>query len=195
MKATVPALSPLLRSNAQGDILALLFMNEGQEYSLADISRRVGALPATVHREVERLVASRTLSDRMVGRSRMVRANRNDRMYLPLFDLLLLSYGPKAVLQPLLAHVPGLERALIYGSWAARYSGEVGPPPQDVDVLAIGTTPRDRLEQIAREAQLLLRREVNVNRVSAEEWQNGVQPFVATIRSRPFVDLDHKGAE
>jgi AraC-like DNA-binding protein len=190
MKATVPALSPLLRSNAQGDILALLFMNEGEEYSLADISRHVHALPATVHREVERLVASRILTDRSVGRARLVRANREDRMYLSLFDLLQLSYGPKAVLQPLLSDIPGIEQAFIYGSWAARYSGEVGPPPQDVDVLVVGTSPRERLESIAHEAQLRLRREVNLNRVSAEEWAKATQPFIVTVRSRPLVELD-----
>ena len=193
MKATVPALSPILRSNAQGDILALLFMNEGEEYSLADISRRVRALPATVHREVERLVASGTLTDRMVGRARLVRANTHDRMYLPLYDLLQLSYGPKAVLEPLLCALPGIEQAFVYGSWAARYSGEIGAPPQDVDVLVVGTTPRERLESLAREAQLRLRREVNVNRVSADEWAKQTQPFITTVRSRPLVELDVKG--
>ena len=184
MKATVPALSPLLRSNAQGDILALLFMNEGDEYSLADISRRVGALPATVHREVQRLVASGILTDRMVGRARLVRANHEDRMYRPLYELLLLSYGPKAVLEPLLAGVPEVEHAFIHGSWAARYDGEVGAPPQDVDVLVVGTASRERLEAVASEAQLRLRREVNVSRVSVEEWGAATQPFIATIKSR-----------
>ncbi len=190
MKATVPALSPLLRSNAQGDILALLFMNEGEEYSLADISRRVGALPATVHREVERLVASEILVDRMVGRSRLVRANRDDRMYLPLYELLLLSYGPKAVLQPLLATVEGVDKAFIYGSWAARYSGQLGAPPQDVDVLVVGAASRQSLDATARAAQLRLRREVNVSRVSSADWVTSTQPFLATVRSRPLVELD-----
>lgn len=195
MKATVPALSPILRSNAQGDILALLFMNEGEEYSLADISRRVGALPATVHREVERLVASRILTDRSVGRARLVRANREDRMYLPLYDIVQLSYGPKAVLEPLLSDAPGLERAFIYGSWAARYRGEVGAPPQDVDVLVVGATPCEHLDSIARETQLRLRREVNMSRVTPEEWASATQPFIATVRSRPLVELDVKRSD
>ena len=188
MKASVPALSPLLRSNAQGDILALLFMND-DEYSLADTSRRVGALPATVHREVQRLVVSGILTDRMVGRARLVRANHDNRMYRPLYELLLLSYGPKAVLEPLLADVPEVEHAFIHGSWAARYSGEVGAPPQDVDVLVVGTASRERLEAVASEAQLRLRREVNVSRVSVEEWGAATQPFIATITSRPLVEL------
>ena len=32
----------------------------------------------------------------------------------------------------------GIERAVIYGSWARRYQGEAGPLPQDVDLLVIG---------------------------------------------------------
>lgn len=50
-------------------------MNEDQEFSLADITRRVNALPATVHREVQRLVESGVVLDRVVGRSRLIRTN------------------------------------------------------------------------------------------------------------------------
>lgn len=190
MKATVPALSPLLRSNAQGDMLSLLFLNDGAEYSLADIGRSVGALPATVHREVERLVASGILLDRAVGRARLVRVNAENAMYRPLFELLLLSYGPKAVLQPIVARLPGVTHSFIYGSWAARYRGQVGPPPQDVDLLVVGTTPRDQLDAAAREAESVLRREVNATRVSVADWASGQVPFVATVQSRPLVALD-----
>jgi len=35
--------------------------------------------------------------------------------------------GPVGVLREPLANVPGIERAMIYGSWAARYHGQTPP--------------------------------------------------------------------
>ena len=58
MKVAPSALAPLFRSNAQGDLLALLLLNPEDEFSLSEIGREIGALPATVHREAGRLVQS-----------------------------------------------------------------------------------------------------------------------------------------
>jgi hypothetical protein len=43
--------------------------------------------------------------------------------------LLALIHGPTALLGHLLADLPGVEQASVYGSWAARYLGEAGPIP------------------------------------------------------------------
>ncbi|HET9898909.1 MAG TPA: hypothetical protein VFQ44_28630 [Streptosporangiaceae bacterium] len=68
-------------------------------------------------------------------------------------DLLAVTYGPLPVLADLLAAQSGVDAAFIYGSWAARYRGEPGPLPADVDVLVAGTADRDDLDDIARAAQ------------------------------------------
>lgn len=188
-------LAPLLRSNAQGDILALLFMNPDDEFSISDIQRRVGAQLATVHREVGRLVDAEIARDRQAGRARLVRANMAHELAPPLAELLLRSYGPRVVLEPLVAALQGVREAFIYGSWAARYSGEPGPTPRDVDVLIVGTTPRDQLMMLGRAAQERLRREVNPTRVSPAEWDTGTSPFVATVKAGPLVRLRDGGDE
>jgi predicted nucleotidyltransferase len=67
----------------------------------------------------------------------------------PLTDLLTVTYGPLPVLTEELRTVPGIAKAYLYGSWAARYSGEPGPPPNDVDVLVVGDADADALPRIA----------------------------------------------
>jgi len=63
-------------------------------------------------------------------------------------DVVRYSYGPLAVIPAILSPVPGIERAFIFGSWAARYEGIAGADPNDIDVLAavrvlkFGTTAR-----------------------------------------------------
>ena len=115
-----------------------------------------------VHQEVTRLVETGLLGDRKVGTSRLVRSVRDSLLTRPLTDLLAVTYGPLPVLTRSLAGLDGVERAFIYGSWAARYSGEPGPVPGDVDVLVIGNVDPD---ERAREAEAILRREVNIRRV------------------------------
>ena len=192
MKDMVPALTPLLRSNTQGELLATLFLSPDEEFSLSDLARRVGAFPSTVHREIGRWSESGIVRDRMVGRSRMVRANPDHELAGSLAELLLLSYGPRAVLEPLVQELPGVRDAFIYGSWAARYRGQAGPAPQDIDVLVIGSTPRNQLAELGRIAQERLRKEVNVTRISADDWDAEVKPFVTTVKSRPLVPLARK---
>jgi predicted nucleotidyltransferase len=97
-----------------------------------------------------------------------------------------------------LARVPGVERAFIYGSWAARYRGEPGPPPIDVDVLVIGTAHRDDLYDVADAVEPGLGREVQIRSVRPETWAHppAQNPFLAHVRARPLVELDlaaHEG--
>lgn len=71
----------------------------------------------------------------------------------------------------MLSGIAGVEEAYIYGSWAARYLGEPGPVPHDVDVLIIGTADENNLYDIAREAEHRLGREVNISAVSPQYWE------------------------
>lgn len=55
------------------------------------------------------------------------------------------AFGPPVVVGEEFAGLPGLAAVAIYGSWAARYDGRPGPPPNDVDVLATGQPNRSQL--------------------------------------------------
>jgi len=50
---------------------------------------------------------------------------------------------------------------LIFGSWAARYRGTVGPRPYDVDVLVIGDIERAAVYAAADRAETRLGMQVN----------------------------------
>ncbi|MER6825703.1 hypothetical protein ABT352_06925 [Streptosporangium sp. NPDC000563] len=71
---------------------------------------------------------------------------------------------------PLLLPEPisGIDEAYIYGSWAARYANQAGPPPRDIDALAVGSA--DELHDAVRAAERILGREVNIGRISSATW-------------------------
>ena len=190
MKVDAPPLLPLLRSQVQGDMLALLYLHPDTSYSLTEIARRLGRSVPGVRNEVERLVRAGYLRDRRVGNVRQVSAATDSPVYQPLTRLLLVTFGPKQVLADLLARMDGVDEAYIYGSWAARYTGESGPIPNDIDVLVVGDGDRDELDDVARQAQQTLDRPVNITRVRRNAWTSPQpQPFVHAVRSGPLVPL------
>jgi hypothetical protein len=190
-------LLPLLRSRAQGDLLALLYLHPDREYSLTEAAALIGVSVKTVHAEASRLVAAGFLADRRQGNVRLLRAVTGMPVSRPLTDLLAVTYGPLPVLTDLLAGQPGVQAAFIYGSWAARYRGEPGPVPGDVDVLVVGTADRDDLDDVARAAQERLGRPVDVRRVSPADWAQA-EPggaFLQSVRQRPLVELPLPGCQ
>lgn len=64
--------------------------------------------------------------------------------------------------------VAGAAQVVIFGSGAARYAGEAGPPPHDIDVLVVGKVDRADLYDAADRAQARLGIEVNPRRTYDE---------------------------
>lgn len=192
---TSPSLLPLLRSQLQGEGLALVLLHPEREFSLTELARELGASHTAVLREVNRLILAGILSDRRVGRTRMVTVCADSPLVRPLTDLIAVSFGPLPLLTETLRDVAGVGRAYIYGSWAARYDGEPGPPPADVDVLVIGSPDPDELFDIAEHTGRRLQREVHIHRVAATAWDAPTNdPFLTSVRERPLVELDlHQG--
>lgn len=190
-----PELAPLFRSDAQGEILARLLLNPDRAYSIAELGRATETSYASTHREVQRLIRAGLLEEHRVGRHHQLRADTASPAYRPLVDLLLLTYGPATVIPKVLADVPGIEETYIYGSWAARRTGEPGSPPGDVDVLVVGDPPRTAIYEAADEAERSLGRQVSIRIISAKTWAAATDPFIKTVQSRPLIAITLAGED
>lgn len=116
-------------------------------------------------------------------------ANDHLPYYHELRSLLLKTIGPAAVLSRELSEVPGIDEAFIYGSWAARYHGEPGPAPNDIDVLVIGEPDLDTLYAACRRAEAALRLDVNPVVRSRADWRRRRSGFLAELRNSPLVPI------
>jgi DNA-binding transcriptional ArsR family regulator len=184
-------LLPLLRSPLLGELLAWIYLHPDEAYSVTDLAKRFGTSQSTVSREADRLSVAGLIREVRRGNVRLLQADLDGPLARPLTELLTLTYGPAAVLNDLLATVHGVDEAYIYGSWAARYAGEPGPPPRDVDVLVVGDADDDDIFEAARAAERRLGREVNIHRVAAKAWRAPTHdPFLASVRSRPLVSIE-----
>jgi DNA-binding transcriptional ArsR family regulator len=187
MRSDAPTLLPILRSQHQADLLTMLLLHPDDEYTIAELARALSMPQSTVSGEVLRLAEAGILATRSVGRSRLVSASRESQLVGPLTELLTLTYGPHVVVAEEFAGLANVALVVIFGSWAARYRGQRGRPPNDVDVLVVGAPDRVAMYSAADRAQSRLGRPVNPVACVPEEWAAPAEPFVREIKARPYV--------
>ncbi|MDN5861448.1 MAG: MarR family transcriptional regulator [Pseudonocardia sp.] len=193
MSQSAPALLPIFRSAAQLAVLTELFTGAARELSIGELARRTATPQATVSREVARLVAAGLLTDRSIGRTRLVSARAESPVHDELAALVMKVAGPPAVLGELLSGVAGVREAYVYGSWARRFHGEPGDEPADIDVLVVVGADGAEVRAVraaADEATQRLGRDVTATVLSAQEWAHGETGFLRTVRDSPLVPIE-----
>ena len=196
MKTTVEAsLLPILRSRGQAEILCAILTNPNREWTLGQLAKVSGQSLPTVQREVERAEAAALVESRRLGRQRLVKAGPSP-IAIMLANLLLMSYGPKFVIAEEFAGIKGIVHLFIFGSWAARYEGVEGFPPQDIDVLVIGNVDFSEVTNASIAASKKLQIDVNPSIQSHTWWKNKTgSGFRKEIDRRPIVEIEVRGAQ
>ena len=97
MKTSAPSLLPILRSDLQGEVMALLFSHPEQQYTVSQIADATRASLPTVSREVNRLNQSGLVTVQNVGKARMVQAKVDNPVGQAMRQLILVTYGPLLV--------------------------------------------------------------------------------------------------
>lgn len=185
-----PRLVPIFRSDTQLQILGATYLEPERQFTIPELVERSSRPQPTVAREVDRLVEAGLLETELRSGRRSVWAATGSAIFDELRSILLKTIGPKAVLEKQLSGFAGVDRALIYGSWARRYHGEAGPLPQDVDLLVIGEPDVDAVRTETDIATRTLGRDVNVTVLSPDEWGAARSGFIAHMKDGPLVELN-----
>lgn len=189
MKTSSPSLMPILRSNVQGRLLAVLCVGPEQEYSVSDLASRVETSIPTALREIRRLELAGLVRVRAMGNMQLVRANIEHLLFESLSKIVLYSFGPLEILKELFRDLSGLQQAYIFGSWAAAYSGTDVRDPGDVDLALVGDFDRAEAFERSLKASHQIGKEVSVSNLSESDWDSAESSFVKTIKSRPLVSI------
>jgi len=189
MKVAVPSLAPILRSDTQGRILARLFGDPEAEYTLTDLADGAHTSFPTTQREVNRAEQAGIVTVRRVGPARLVRANSAHPLFTPLRQLLLATYGPPIVVARQFADIEGAAAVILFGSWAARYAGEAGRAPNDIDVLVLGEADRDAVDDAADRAEREIGLPVQATVRSLDQWRRARESFISEVKRRPLVPV------
>lgn len=165
-----------------------LYLHPDTEYGVSDLAGRLGVPLSTLHREVVRLDGAALIVSRTLGRNRLIRANVDHPAAKALTQLLEVTFGPRAVIAEEFA-IPGAKQVVIFGSWAARYAGEAGPPLNDIDVLVVGKVDRADVYEAADRASARLDIEVNPVVRSAKQWSVPEDALVKQIKTSAHTEL------
>jgi len=187
MRTVGPPLLPIFRSRHQGELLTALFLQPETEHTLTELAERFELSKSTLHLEVHRLTDAGLIIGRDVGRSRLLRANVEHPASRALTELLMLTFGPQVVVAEEFAGIDGADGVVIFGSWAARYQGVSGPPPNDLDILVVGSPDRAEVYEAADRTQQRLRMPVNPVIRSRSRWNEGADPLIQQVRTSPLV--------
>ncbi len=128
---------PIFRSANQARILTEIFLAE-ERRSIQELSTKLAIPYATLHKEFGRLLDAGLISEERIGNYRLIAAERYSLFYKPMHELLQIAFGPVPKLRTAMQEISGINKVLIFGSWAQRGLGHHGPPPQDIDVLVVG---------------------------------------------------------
>ncbi|MCT9931046.1 hypothetical protein N5079_12555 [Planotetraspora sp. A-T 1434] len=187
MKVMPPPLLPIFRSEAQVRVLTWVLLHPEDELSITALADRLGLPWLTVQREAGRLAEAGVLTERVVGRARLLSANTDSPYYAALSQLVGYAFGPATAIAEAFDGMPDVYQVLIIGSWAERFLGEAGVPPRDVDVLVVGDPPRRDVRRLNEELEECLGRSVQITVVPPREWEEATTGFVREVLGRPHL--------
>lgn len=139
MATAAPPLAPLFRSDAQMRLLAEIFYGD-EAVSGSELARRTGIPQQTVARELARLEHAGLVATRRVGTAKVVSPDERQPYHQALRQLLGYVGGVIPALRAVYEDNDEIAEVFIFGSWARRFHGEPGPPPNDVDVAVVSET-------------------------------------------------------
>ena len=149
---------------------------------------------ATASREVARLASHGLVLTRALGRNTLVTANQKLPWAKELRSILVQTVGILGRLATALSGVKGVEEAFVFGSWAARYLGEPGPAPNDIDVLVVGDAALRSVRHACCRVERDLR--VDVNPIVVDHRRGSEperEPFISELKSSPLVPIPLDG--
>ncbi len=139
------------RSAIRRKILGLIVAEPETRRHLREIARLVGTSAGTASRELQKLVAAGLVDRSVEGRQVYFQARQASVIYRSVSEIVRNTMGAREVLRRQLADLPGVESAVIFGSYAAGMTRA----NSDIDLLIIGSPDRDaltdRLELSGRE--------------------------------------------
>ncbi len=190
MRSKASGLFPVFRSMAQAEILGATLPYPDHAQTISALSQHLAIPLATVSDEAARLVTAELFTSRKVGRANLLTPNTGNHLVAPLTQIVLATMGPHRLVHDAFSTLAGVTHLLIYGSWAARYRGEAGRPPNDLDVLVVGTPDRAAVYDAAEAVERRTGLPVNPIIASPTRWADPADPLMTQIRSRPTVAID-----
>ncbi|MEP7378781.1 MAG: nucleotidyltransferase domain-containing protein [Chloroflexota bacterium] len=176
------------RSAIRRRILGVVLLAPENRLHLREIARRVGTSAGTARRELQRLEQAGVVERTREGRQVYFSVPVGSVLYRSMAEIVRATTGAREILRRLLADLPGVKSAVIFGSYAAGMTG----PKSDVDIMIVGDPDRDELTDRLEQAGRKIGREVNEVVYSAAELDDRRlrgDVFIKTVDEGPRIQV------
>lgn len=188
MSEHIPVNLILGASGIRRNIVQLLFSGTVERMHLRAIARAVGTSAGTAARELKRLEAARLIERQRDGNQVYFSLAHDSAILESFSDIVRKTIGVPSSLRRSLAGLAGVERAVIFGS----YARGTDKPDSDIDLLIVGNPDRDELTDRLERAGHEVGRPVNEVVMAPEELKARRERgdgFVASIDAGPVIEV------
>jgi len=175
-------------SEIRRNIVRLLFSEPIERMHLRAIARSMGTSAGTAARELKRLEAAGLIERQREGNQVYFSIAHKSEILASFSDIVRKTIGASPTVRRHLAGLAGVERAVIFGS----YAQGTDKPDSDIDLLVIGNPDRDELTDRLERAGHEVGRPVNEVVMSPQELTDRRargDGFVASIDTGPVIEV------
>ncbi len=193
MRTTLPNtgggfLKALFGSKLRVRLLTHLFRHSQEAFYVRELERAISVPVSALARELKRLEGAGLLTSESIGRHRFYRLRADAPGIAELRQLFTLVDDALQQLANALSGIPGIELALVFGSYAS------GAPRaySDIDALIIGSVSERDIAPVVAKVERHLGREVNYHLLTREEARAELEQgngFLSAVLEGPVVLL------
>jgi predicted nucleotidyltransferase len=173
------------KSKIRKKIILLFVYNQGKEFYLSEIARRVKTSAGTAQRELNKLLAQDFITFRKTGNLNIYRLNESFALLNEIESIVRKTFGIEVELGNELRKVKGVRFAFLFGSYA---KGGL-KSDSDIDLFIIGPPKEDDVFKAVRKVEDLMGREINYHLADEAEFSEKSRrnPFYREILIRPLM--------
>jgi len=157
----------IAKSKIRQDLLALFFTNPSKKYYLREIQRILGYSAGSIRRELLKFQRDNLFNTQREGNLLYYALNMEHPLFKELKAIVAKTVGIEGSLRNALSSVEKIEKAFIYGSFAAKR--EKGT--SDIDLMIIGNPDTSELNEKIATLEKRLRREINPTIYALAEYK------------------------
>jgi predicted nucleotidyltransferase len=177
-----------LRSELRRKLLTYFYMNRSARVYVRQLASALGVDSTNLSRELARLEREGLVQSEIEGRQRYYRVNTQLPYLKAVFSLLQGTVGVVPTLKSALHHVPGIDEAYLYGSFAKNEEDA----SSDLDLLIIGQPDANALVKEISRLEKNLNREVSYTVLKPQELKRKLaahDPFLTDVWQGKRIEL------
>jgi len=173
------------KSKIRKKIILLFVYNQGKEFYLSEIARRVKTSAGTAQRELNKLLAQDFITFRKRGNLSIHRLNESFALLNEIESIVRKTFGIEVELRDELRKMRAVQFAFLFGSYV---KGGL-KSDSDIDLFIIGAPKEDDVFNAVRKVEDSVGREINYHLADEAEFSEKSRrnPFYREILKRPLM--------